>query len=145
MQFHVSPILKCRARARSGAQKRVRPHARHESSAEVARSTAMVVQMIGKAMPGGVHEGRLTSRGVALPSCAARSGRDAGSAEKTRDLNARKAKMGGTQKLGRVPTASTVRKMPARRPNSKRVAALYLTTCGRTVPQAKVWGTQGAG
>jgi len=54
-------------------------------------------QMMGKAMPGGVHAGRFTSLGVALPSCADRSGRDAGSSEKTRERNDRKANRGNTR------------------------------------------------
>eukprot|EP00962_Isochrysis_galbana_P014468 scaffold4145_cov115-Isochrysis_galbana.AAC.16 len=130
MQFHVSPMLRCSASASKGAQKSERPQARHASRAEVARSRDIDVQMMGKAMPGGVHEGRFTSMGVALPACAERSGRDAGSGENTRDLSERKAKRGGTQKPGMEPSASIPRKALASSANSKTVAVLYFTTCG---------------
>jgi hypothetical protein len=74
MQFHVSPTLRCSASASSGGQKSERPQARHERNAEAARRREMEVQMIGKAMPGGVQEGRFTSAGVALQGASKRGG-----------------------------------------------------------------------
>ena len=60
-QFHVSPTQRCSTRARGSAEKSVRPHARHTSVDDAARSSEMVIQMIGNAKPGGVHDGRFTS------------------------------------------------------------------------------------
>ena len=45
------------------------------SAVDAARNIEIVSQMKGKAIPGGVHEGRFTSRGVAAPSCSSRLGR----------------------------------------------------------------------
>ena len=84
----------------------MRPVLDQTSVDDAARRHEMVSQMKGNAMPGGVHDGRLTSLGVALPSCSARFGREAGRSEKMRDRRERK-KSGGTQNVGRVHTAST--------------------------------------
>ena len=67
---------------------------------EEARNSEIVSQMKGKAIPGGVHEGRFTSRGVAAPSCSERFGRLAGRSAKTRERNERKKKRGGGYESG---------------------------------------------
>ena len=68
--FHVSPTARCRASSSSGGEKSVRPHALKTIIEEMARRPVIVSQMKGKAMPGGVHHGRIVSAGVGtrLPS-----------------------------------------------------------------------------
>jgi hypothetical protein len=64
--FHVSPTARCSASSSSGGEKSARPHALKTIIEETARSAVIVSQMKGKAMPGGVHHGRIVSTGVGM-------------------------------------------------------------------------------
>lgn len=141
-QFHVSPMLRCRASRSRGGEKRARPEALKTKSDEAARRAVMVSQMKGNAMPGGVHHGRIVSGGVGtfLPSTSKppRGGRLAGSTEKSRERNDRKAKSGGTSGAGTVLTASTALKKAAIKPNCTAVAAGYLAVCAQSVAPSAI-------
>eukprot|EP00965_Chrysotila_dentata_P075425 2491092-Pleurochrysis_carterae.AAC.3 len=130
---HASPMQRCRMRKSSGGVKRTRPHARHTRSDDVARSTEIESQMMGNAMPGGVHEGRFVSTGVALPFCAERLGRLAGSGEKIRERSERKKKSGQTSGARSVTRASVARKSAAIRPTWVTTASLYLPIASQSI------------
>merc|ERR1712078_715386 len=83
MQFQVSPMQRCNTSASSAGFLRDPAYA---ICAAVALRAVIVSQMNGKAMPGGVQDGRLTSIGVALPFCSSRFGRELSSRDTTRDL-----------------------------------------------------------
>ena len=107
------------------------------SAVDAARNIEIVSQMKGKAIPGGVHEGRFTSRGVAAPSCSSRLGRLAGRSAKTRERNERKKKRGGMAKTGSVSgSASIPRSTVEITANSPAVASGYLATSFQSMAPA---------
>ena len=82
--FHVSPTQRCRQKAKIGKLTKLEPMARKTTRLEAARRIAIVDQMIGKAMGGGIHAGR---RLWLISSFSDRNvGRLLSSGEKTRDL-----------------------------------------------------------
>lgn len=132
-QFHVSPTLRCRASNRIGVEQSTRPADSNTRNVDVARNAVIVSQIMGKATPGGVHDGRIVSLGVAtrFPSTSKppRGGRFADSIEKMRDLRERNANSGGTNGAGKFPTASMALNNVAMRPNCTAVAAGYFAVC----------------
>mmetsp|Transcript_32131 Transcript_32131/g.99253 ORF Transcript_32131/g.99253 Transcript_32131/m.99253 type:complete len:208 (+) Transcript_32131:189-812(+) len=96
-QFHVSPTHRCSSSASCAG---VRSAPRYASAAALARRPVIVSQMNGNAMPGGVHAGRLTSAGVALPACASRFGRLLSRRLTTRDRSDRNANRTHTAGFG---------------------------------------------
>mmetsp|Transcript_626 Transcript_626/g.2471 ORF Transcript_626/g.2471 Transcript_626/m.2471 type:complete len:290 (+) Transcript_626:257-1126(+) len=85
MEFHVSPTARCRSMAKCAGLFRV-PVVEKTTTLDTARSTAMVVQMIGNAIGGGIQLGRRRSSIASFsPST---FGLDAFNGEKTRDLSA---------------------------------------------------------
>jgi hypothetical protein len=58
MLFHVSPTDRWRNIAKIAGWFSVPPSALKTTTLDAARRTAMEVQMIGNAIPGGIHDGR---------------------------------------------------------------------------------------
>ena len=121
MQFQVSPIHKCNTSASSAGFLRDPAYA---IDAAVARSAVIVSQMNGKAMPGGVQDGRLTSTGVALPFCASRLGLELSRRLTTRLRSDRKANRSHTAGLGNLTNLST--------PERASMSSLYCTAVAPT-------------
>merc|ERR1719409_1921972 len=121
MQFQVSPMQRCNTKAsRAGA----RSEPAYAICAAVALRAVIVSQMNGKAMPGGVQDGRLTSTGVALPFCASRLGLELSSNETTRLRSDRNANSSHTAGFGNFSNLST--------PDKANISSLYCTAVAPT-------------